>query len=37
VSDTDKDGVADKDKCPTVAGPKKMQVVLFLILMETEF
>jgi hypothetical protein len=27
--DTDKDGVADKDdKCPTVAGPKKMQVVL---------
>jgi hypothetical protein len=36
--DTDKDGVADKDdKCPTVAGPKKMQVVLFLILMETEF
>jgi hypothetical protein len=38
VVQTLKDGVADKDdKCPTVAGPKKMQVVLFLILMETEF
>jgi hypothetical protein len=33
--DTDKDGVADKDdKCPTVAGPKEMQVVLGLILMD---
>jgi hypothetical protein len=33
--DTDKDGVADKDdKCPTVAGPKKMLVVLGLILMD---
>jgi hypothetical protein len=34
--DTDKDGVADMINVP-VAGQKKMQVVLFLILMETEF
>jgi hypothetical protein len=37
VSDTDKDGIADKDKCPTVAGPKENAVVLGLILTEMEF
>jgi hypothetical protein len=35
--DTDKDGVADKDDVPTVAGPKENAGCPFLILMETEF